>query len=161
MKVWTWSLLTMLTVKSWQCVGAEMDLLEHALNFSFVLLYIVFISFFFKFFWQTHTHVVFWGPLIPCFGFMVMFPLGFKARVGSTLFIFMEANVMYIPRDLLLMLHLTTYWQPIWLPVASLNALAIVGVAWDWMNNHPDRMRTLCQQRNFILSFFITGFSKS
>ena len=26
------------------------------------------------------------GPLIPCFGLLVMFPLGFKARVGSALF---------------------------------------------------------------------------
>ena len=26
------------------------------------------------------------GPLVPCFGFLVTSPLGFKARVGSALF---------------------------------------------------------------------------
>ena len=40
-------------------------------------------------------------------------PLGFKARVGSALFaIFVEANVMYIPQDSPLVLHLLTSWQP-------------------------------------------------
>ena len=39
-------------------------------------------------------------------------PLGFKARVGSALFaIFAEANVMYIPQDSPLVLHLPTSWQ--------------------------------------------------
>ena len=34
----------------------------------------------------------------PFFSFLVRSPLGFKARVGSALFvIFAEANVMYIP----------------------------------------------------------------
>ena len=38
--------------------------------------------------------------------------LGFKARVGSALFaIFAEANVMYIPQDLPLVLHLPTSWR--------------------------------------------------
>ena len=32
----------------------------------------------------------------PCFGFLVIAPLGFKARVGSALFAFPWANVMYI-----------------------------------------------------------------
>ena len=40
-------------------------------------------------------------------------PLGFKARVGSALFaIFAEANVMYIPQDSPLVLHLPTSWRP-------------------------------------------------
>ena len=30
----------------------------------------------------------FWGHWYPCFGFLVMSPLGFKARVGSALFTF-------------------------------------------------------------------------
>ena len=39
-------------------------------------------------------------------------PLGFKARVGSALFaIFAEANVMYIPQDSPLVLHLPTSWR--------------------------------------------------
>ena len=55
----------------------------------------------------------FWGHWYPCFGFLVTFPLGFKARVGSALFaIFAEANVMYIPQDSPLVLHLPTSWQP-------------------------------------------------
>ena len=40
-------------------------------------------------------------------------PLGFKARVGSALLpIFAEANVMYIPQDSPLVLHLPTSWRP-------------------------------------------------
>ena len=32
----------------------------------------------------------FWGPWYPCFGFLVISPLGFKARVGSALFTFLQ-----------------------------------------------------------------------
>ena len=72
---------------------------------------IVFFFFFLKTFWRTH--VLFWGRWYPCFGFLVTSPMGFKARVGSALFaIFAEANVMYIPQDSPLVLHLTTSWQP-------------------------------------------------
>ena len=39
------------------------------------------------------------------------FPLGFKARVGSAFIRFIEeANVMYIPRDPPLVLHMPTPW---------------------------------------------------
>ena len=56
----------------------------------------------------------FWGHWYPCFGFLVTSPLGFKARVGSALFaIFVEANVMYIPQDSPLVLHLPTSWWPV------------------------------------------------
>ena len=49
----------------------------------------------------------------PCFGFLVTFPLGFEARVGSALFtFFVKANVMYIPQDPPLVLYLPTSWQP-------------------------------------------------
>ena len=44
----------------------------------------------------------------PVFGFLVTSPLGFKARVGSALFAFAEVNVMYIPQDSPLVLHLLT-----------------------------------------------------
>ena len=55
----------------------------------------------------------FWGHWYTCFRFLVTSPLGFKARVGSALFaIFAEANVMYIPPDSPLVLHLLTSWQP-------------------------------------------------
>ena len=43
---------------------------------------------------------------------MVISPLGYKARVGSALFAFVEANIMYIPRDPPLVLHLPTLWWP-------------------------------------------------
>ena len=70
-----------------------------------------FLKIFFKSFWRTH--VLFWGHWYPCFGFLVMSHLGFKARVGSALFaIFAEANVMYIPQDSPLVLHLPTFWRP-------------------------------------------------
>ena len=56
----------------------------------------------------------YWGHWYPCFGFLVMSPLGFKARVGSALFaIFAEVNVMYIPQDSPLVLHLLTSWRPV------------------------------------------------
>ena len=38
-------------------------------------------NFFKKIFWRTHVH--FWGHWYSCFGLLVMFPLDFKARVGS------------------------------------------------------------------------------
>ena len=54
----------------------------------------------------------FGGPLVPLFGFLVTSALGFKARVGSALFaIFAEVNVMYIPQDSPLVLHLPTSWR--------------------------------------------------
>ena len=69
--------------------------------------------FFFLSFCRTHTHVLFWGHWFPCFGFLVTSPLGFKARVGSALFAFWEANVMYIPQDPPLVLHMPTSWQSV------------------------------------------------
>ena len=69
---------------------------------------------FFSFFKVFGGHMsFFWGHWYPCFGFLVMSPLGFKARVSSALFaIFAEANVMYIPQDSPLVLHLPTSWWP-------------------------------------------------
>ena len=64
--------------------------------------------FFLKSFWWTH--VLFWGHWYPCFGFLVTSPLGFKARVGCLIRI-AEVNVMYIPWDPPLVLHLPTSWQ--------------------------------------------------
>ena len=45
------------------------------------------VQFFFVFFLED-AHVLFWGHWYPCFGLLVMSPLGFKARVGSSLFVF-------------------------------------------------------------------------
>ena len=52
---------------------------------------------FLKLSWRTHSRVLVWGHWYPCFGFLMMSPLGFKARVGSALFVIPESNVMYIP----------------------------------------------------------------
>ena len=49
--------------------------------------------YFFIFFFKVFGgHVLFWGHWYPCFGFLVMSPLGFKARVGCLIRI-AEANV--------------------------------------------------------------------
>ena len=66
--------------------------------------------FFFKKF-LADTRVLFGGHWYPCFGFLVTSPLGFKARVGCLIRI-AEANVMYVPRDPPLVLHLLTSWRP-------------------------------------------------
>ena len=42
------------------------------------------------------------------FGFLVTSTMGFKARMGSALFTSVEVNVMYIPQDSPLVLHLPT-----------------------------------------------------
>ena len=79
-------------------------------------------------FWRTYMCTLFGGHWYPCFGFLVTFPLGFKARVGYTLFTFMEANVFYIPWDPSLNLHLPTSWKSAWWPIASPHPYAEVGI---------------------------------
>ena len=74
------------------------------------------ITFFFFLKFLADTHVLFWGHWYPCFGFLVMSLLGFKA----------EANVMYIPWDLPLMLHMSTSSPPASLPVLSPHTVAEV-----------------------------------
>ena len=44
------------------------------------------IELFFKKKNRSPTIVLLWGHWHPCFGFLVTFPLGFKARAGSALF---------------------------------------------------------------------------
>ena len=81
--------------------------------------------FFLKFFLKS-----FFGDIgYPCFGFLVTLPLGFKARVGSALFaIFVEANVMYIPQDPPLVLHMPMLLAAGAKPVTSPHACAEVGL---------------------------------
>ena len=110
-------------------------------QFDLWLFFILFLNFFFKSFWRTH--VLFWGHWYPCFGFLVTSPLVFKARVGSALFaISAEANVMYIPQDSPLVLHLPTSWRP-----ARSRSLPHMHVQrWDLaqfqMSNRTNRRRT-------------------
>ena len=95
----------------------------------------------YKRFWRTHVRVLFWGHWYPCFGFLVISPPGFKARLGSTLLTcFAEVNVMYIPKDPPLVLHLLTSWKLAAQPVTSPHASAEVGLGLDPLNC---RTRTL------------------
>ena len=56
----------------------------------------------------TDTCVPFGSHSYPCFGFLVMSPLGFKDSIGSALFTFEEVNVVFIPQDSHLVLNLPT-----------------------------------------------------
>ena len=109
------------------------------------------ILFFFLFFWRTY--VVSWGAhWYPCFGFLVTFLLGFKARVGSALFTFClgKCNVHS--------LHMLTSWLPVSHPVTSPHASAEVGCGSD-SNRQSPRQKTnalpFCQRPGYylILSF--------
>ena len=84
---------------------------------------------FLKSFWRTH---VFFGATgTPVFGFLVTSPLGFQSQSGFCLIRIAEANVMYIPRDSSLVLHLPTSWQPAVQPATSPHASAEVGLGLD------------------------------
>ena len=91
------------------------------------------ISFYFLFFKRLwRTHVFSGGHWYPWFGFLVASPLSFKARVGSALFtFFVETNVMYIPWDPPLVLHMLTSWQSAVQLVTSPHASAEVGLGSD------------------------------
>ena len=58
------------------------------------------------------THVLGGGHWYPCFGFLVTSPLGFKPEWVLPYSLFAQANVMYIPQDPPLVLHLLASWQP-------------------------------------------------
>ena len=80
-------------------------------------------------------------------------PLGFKAIVGSALFaIFAEVNVMYIPQDSPLVLHLPNLLAAGAQPVTSPHACAEVGLGSD-LNVQPHKQKTnalpLCQRPGF------------
>ena len=62
-------------------VGAKLKFKDNTLLINIYL-------FILKCFCQTHTSVLFWDYWYSCCGFLVMSPLGFKAREGSALFTF-------------------------------------------------------------------------
>ena len=72
-------------------------------------------------------------------------PLGFKARVGSALFaIFAEVNVMYIPQDSPLVLHLPTSWRP-----GHSRSLPHMHVQrWDLAQFRTERNLTYCSENH-------------
>ena len=77
-------------------------------------LYIYFI--FLKFLGDTHVlfggHACpFWGPLVPLFWISGDVSSGYQSQSGFCLIRIAEVNVMYIPRDPPLVLHMPTSWQ--------------------------------------------------
>ena len=72
-----------------------------------------------------YSHVLYWDNWYPCFGFLVMPPLGFKAWVGSALFVLAEVNAMYIPWD-----------PPLVLDFANLLMVSIVGQQFKMAAQH-------------------------
>ena len=104
---------------------------------------------------KWRTHVLLWGHRYACFGFLVTFRLGFKARVGSALFIFAEVNVMYIPQDPPLVLHMLTSGQLTLQPVTSPHASAEVGLCSDLNGQSPAQKTNvlpLCQRPGYFWS---------
>ena len=80
---------------------------------------------------QITGHVSFFGATgTLCSWFLATSPLDFKARVGLFCF-FVEANVMYIPKDPPLVLHMPTSWQLALQQVISTHASAEVGLGSD------------------------------
>ena len=70
--------------------------------------------FFFKIF-GGHEYFL-WGHWYPCFGLLVMSPLGFKARVGSLIWAWWRHMCYMFPEIHLWWQHLLTSWQPAWQP---------------------------------------------
>ena len=88
-------------------------------GYNFEPLHITF-SFFRKFFfWQTHSHVLFWWLLLFVSKPEWVLPYWLLQR---------HINPMYIPWDPPLVLHLLTSWQPALQPVTSPLPSAEVGV---------------------------------
>ena len=65
------------------------------------------------FFKVLRTHVLFGGPLVPLLWISGDVSSGFQSQSGFCLIhFFVEVNVMYIPQDPPLVLHVPTSWQP-------------------------------------------------
>ena len=103
--------------------------------------YSSYITLFFEIF-GGHT-CPFLGPLVPLFWISGNISSGFQIQSGFCIIcIFVEVNVMYIPRDPPLTLHmLTSCWSATQL-ATSPHASAEVVLSRIWMGNHSDRRRT-------------------
>ena len=87
-----------------------------------------FVFFFFKFLTDT-CPFCFLGPLVPLFWISGDVSSGFQSQSGFCLICFFaEANVMCIPWDPPLVLHVLTSWWPAAQPVTSPHASAEVGL---------------------------------
>ena len=97
----------------------------------------------------------FGGHWYPWFGSLVTSP-GFQSQSGFCLIhIFAEANVMYIPQDPPMVLHMPTSWQPAAQSVMSPHASAEVGFGLD-LNGQSLRQKMnvlpLCKRPGLYLS---------
>ena len=106
-------------------------------------------------FWRRHD--LFWRPLVPCFGFLVTSPLGFKARVGSALFTFCggECNV-YSPRSTSGATH-TELLVATMQPVTSPHASAEMGLGLDLHGQSPGQKTNalpLCERPGLEINVY-------
>ena len=84
----------------------------------------------------------FGGPQIPLFWISGDVSSGFQSQSGLCLIhFFVEANVMYIPCDPPLVLHMLTSWQLAAQPVTSTHASAEVGLGSN-LNGQSPRQTT-------------------
>ena len=92
----------------------------------------------FKCFWRTHRHVLFLGPLVLLILISSDVSPGFQSQ-SELCFIdfFAGVNVMYMPSDLCLVLHLLIPWDPAFsqsLPPMHQQRLELARI---WTGNHP------------------------
>ena len=84
------------------------------------------------------------GPLLPLFGISGNISSGCQSQSGFILIHIAGVNVMYIPWDPPLVLHMLTSWQPVcsWsLPHMHQQRWELTGIQ---TANHPHRRLTLC-----------------
>ena len=107
-----------------------------------------FLRHFLKSFWRTH--VLFWGPLVPLFWISGDVSSGFQSQSGFCFIrFFVEVNVMYIPGDPPLVLHIAHLLVASVQLVTSPHACAEVGLGSD-LNGQSPRQKTnalsLCER---------------
>ena len=73
---------------------------------------------------------IFLGHWYPCFGLLVMSPLGFKARMGSLIHTWQRCMSYTFP-DSPLVQDLLTTWQPAWQPVTSFSRGRMPDLDWN------------------------------
>ena len=79
----------------------------------------------------------FWGPVVPPFWISGDVSSGFQSQSGFCLIRNVDANVMYIPQDPPLVLHMLTSWLPAAQLVTSPHASVEVGLGPDSNRQSP------------------------
>ena len=104
-------------------------------------------------------HMSFLGPLVPLFWISGDISSGFQNQSGICLFhFFTEVNVVYIPQDPPLVLHMLTSWWPVSQLITSPYASAEVGVRSDSKGQSPRQKMNalpLCQRPGLCMQTFI------